>query len=422
MESQPLQITEQTKELSNRSFDAFDEDIACMLGVEISGKEISARYCTAGELKKQFKKVFALGAVRSEGSINGDFYLIADQEAFFTLAGVLVVQPEKVIVQNRKHGSLDTAKEISDAVGEIGNLMVGSFDRIFREEGTSHGHFVFSNNTISNSWNQAIESVGLKDDSKILEVTHQAVIGTFEPVFYTVMYPEEIFTAKPAEQVGNEAPGAVQNETEQKPEETQVTAVGAAVTLIEEPVVVAKETSEPELHPAETVYDCIQKITQSPATLPGQIIENQVGISEYFTSRTVESVMCKNPVWVTSDETVEQVMAKMQQFCTDYVLVGKKDGLEGIVSKTDVRGAMSPYLSGILTKWKRPLDDATLQIRVKWIMTRPVNTICSTANLCQLFHKLSTMKVRCLPVTDPSGAVTGIISCNELVQMLVKIC
>ena len=59
------------------------------------------------------------------------------------------------------------------------------------------------------------------------------------------------------------------------------------------------------------------------------------------------------------------------------MLVGQNGILEGIVSKSDIRGAMSPYLQEMFAQWRRPLDVATLQIRLKWVMSKPVYTISS---------------------------------------------
>ena len=62
----------------------------------------------------------------------------------------------------------------------------------------------------------------------------------------------------------------------------------------------------------------------------------------------------------------QQLQSKMQKDDATYILIGKDGILEGIVSMSDVRDAISPYLKSTFSKWRRPLDDATLQIRSKW--------------------------------------------------------
>ena len=52
---------------------------------------------------------------------------------------------------------------MGDAVGEIGNLMVGSWDRVFRKELPGHGHFVLNKNFIGSPWNNPEESYRLDD-------------------------------------------------------------------------------------------------------------------------------------------------------------------------------------------------------------------------------------------------------------------
>ena len=54
-------------------------------------------------------------------------------------------------------------------------------------------------------------------------------------------------------------------------------------------------------------------------------------------------------------------------------MIGADGVLEGLVSKSDLAGAASPYLRPEFAKWRWPLDDATLQIKVKWIMSRPAD-------------------------------------------------
>lgn len=64
-------------------------------------------------------------------------------------------------------------------------------------------------------------------------------------------------------------------------------------------------------------------------------------------------------------------------------LIGADGVLEGLVSKSDLAGALSSYLRSEFAKLRWPLDDATLQIKVKWIMSRPIRTIkplCATGS------------------------------------------
>ena len=66
-----------------------------MLGCDIAGSEKSKATVTLADLKNQFKKLVAVTSVQAKGAMNGSFYFILDQEAFFTLAGTLVMLPDR---------------------------------------------------------------------------------------------------------------------------------------------------------------------------------------------------------------------------------------------------------------------------------------------------------------------------------------
>ena len=366
-----------TIELSTRSFETFGEDLACMLGIEAEGKEIGTSTSSFLELKKQFKKLVSVGTVRSDAPLDGNFYIILDQEAFFTIAGVLVVQPEKVVIQNRKHGTKDTAADVADAVGEIGNLLVGAFDRVFRESDTGHGHFVYLKTFIGDAWTKTAENIGLADDKQVVASFFELTITPYGPCKMAVVYPKTIFDVK-------------------APEEKPLPVPEAVVAAVE----------------SGAVSESIKKMTQSPAVLPGQAPTTSILAGE---------IMRKDVAWADPEDTVEQALAKMAQGDHSYLLVGKEQKLDGIISRSDLRAAMSPYLLNMFSRWRRPLDIATLQIRIKWVMTKPVATIRSDATASAIASQFNTSKVRSLVVIDATGKVEGIITFNEIVAAFGKI-
>jgi CBS-domain-containing membrane protein len=81
---------------------------------------------------------------------------------------------------------------------------------------------------------------------------------------------------------------------------------------------------------------------------------------------------------------------------------------------------MSPYLLPIFAKWRRPLDDATLKIRIKWIMSRPVRTIKPKTSLATIMEHMSQFRGRCLPVMDEEGNVQGLVTAFDIFQALLK--
>jgi CBS domain-containing protein len=101
------------------------------------------------------------------------------------------------------------------------------------------------------------------------------------------------------------------------------------------------------------------------------------------------------------------------------MMVGTEGLLEGIVSKSDITGAVSVYLRPIFTKWQQPLDDATLQIKIKWIMTRPVRTVSPETPLAVIMENMYRFGGRCLPVVDQQGKVQGIITAFAVFNALL---
>lgn len=172
---------------------------------------------------------------------------------------------------------------------------------------------------------------------------------------------------------------------------------------------------QPEESQAGAVTDAIAKMTRSAAVLPGRFTDS----AAILMGLTAKDVMTANVVWAAPDETVEQLTAKMQQHDTAYLLIGEKAQLEGIVSKSDVRGALSPYLQSMFAKWRTSMDIATLQIKAQWIMSRPVRTVRGEATLAQVVQGMSEHGSRCMPVTDEQGKVHGIVTVFDIFSALL---
>lgn len=134
-----------------------------------------------------------------------------------------------------------------------------------------------------------------------------------------------------------------------------------------------------------------------------------------------KDIMQKNVVWGSSDDSVQQALAKMQQHDAGYMMVGRNGVSEGIVSRYDLAGAISPYLRPVFARWRRPSDDATLQIKIKWIMTRPVLTINPETPLPAIMQKMRRFSVRCLPVMNHRGKVQGLITTFDIFKALLKL-
>jgi len=184
-----------------------------------------------------------------------------------------------------------------------------------------------------------------------------------------------------------------------------------------------EKTSAPDQSQEPTkgkVSETIQKMAQSPAILPGESGKATMGHINVSSEICATDIMQKELVWATSEESVQQAMTKMQQHDSGYIMIGKDGILEGIVSKSDITGATSIYLRPIFAKWYGPLDDATLQIKLKWIMSRPVRTVRPETPLVTIIENVCRFGGRGLPVVDEQGKVQGLVTVFDIFRTLLN--
>jgi CBS domain-containing protein len=400
-------------ELATKAFGAFSEDISSMFNVDMKCSQNGVCTETAKGLNKRFEKLAAVNCIKSEGILNGTFQIVFDKEGLFTLAGVIVMLPKQKILDNRKLSSTKEAEELTDTVKEAGNLLVGSWDRIFREGFKGHGHFVQTNTLIGTPWDNSKETIGLSNDEEFLFIPYEITIGDYPAFNCGVIFPEAIFktpplsaeTPAPAEEKVAEEAKAPESEAPVTKEETKTEVVPAAVSEQAKPA----DDKEPAAGP---VSETIQKMTQSSVVMPGGTCLASLAIC-------AKDIMQKEVLWGSTDDSVQQALTKMQQADVGYMMIGK-DGLpEGVVSTFDVAAALSVYLKPMFAKWRRPLDDATLQIKIKWIMTRPVHTIKLDTPLTAIMESMCQYGLRCLPVIEKNGKVAGLITVFDIFKALL---
>jgi CBS domain-containing protein len=171
-----------------------------------------------------------------------------------------------------------------------------------------------------------------------------------------------------------------------------------------------------------SVSEEIRKIA-SPATLadkPPVAKRATSAVTGNIFEMRAKDIMHNCLTWVGPNESLQQALARIQQTDAGYLMVGTDGVLEGIVSKSDLSRAMSPYLQPILAKWRRPLDDATLKIRIKWIMSRPVRTIKRETPLVTIMEYMNQFRGRCLVVTDEEGNVRGLVTAFGIFRAILN--
>jgi len=472
------EIESQTIGLAAEAFKTFCEDISGMFGVDMACEPKEVRTETVEGLKKRFKKLAAVNVVQSEGSLSGTFQLIFDQEGLFTLGGVIVMLPEETILANREDASPQLAVSMVDAVAEAGNFLVGSWDRVFREGLKGHGHFLQRLPAfVGRPWDKPEETIGLAGDEGLLYVAYEMTIGSYPAFNCGVIFPKTIFGRGPDAAEDDEAEEEIQEtqaddtpadkaeleqaDTAQRndggtsksqgreaaktaPKETTVKATAGEIST--EEMTEAKAVEAQTLPPSATesektenpatgeISETIRRMAECPAILPGESGQpalraaappampesTALRASDGLWSMGAKDVMKSPVIWASPEETVQQAVAKMQQHDTGYLMIGRDGILEGLLSRSDIAGALSPYLRSIFAKWRRPLDDATLKIKIKWIMSRPVRTVRPQTPLATLMENVCRFGGRAVPVVDDQGKVQGLVTVFDVFQTLLK--
>ena len=434
-------IQAKVEELSTEALIAFCDDISGMFDVEMecTGQESVTE--TATGLKKRFKKLTAINTIKAKGALNNNFHVIFDQGGLFTLSGVVVMLPENRIKEEIKRGSEKEAEHMSDAFSELGNMMVGTLDRIFREELADHEHFVQTNTFIGKPWDNPEEVLGIDSDEEFTYIPYEMTVGSYPSFKCGVIFPNAVFEPEvedepEAEEVEEAAvdeaveESVAQAEGEEVVEESESVSEGDAAQaegVAEESVEATDSESEPE-GAEEAEEDVEESASVEPEEESKEFPERPVSraIQEMTSGTrsgislavTAGEIMQTDVVWIEPDDTVGHAVDKMQQNEVGYLLVGKEGVLDGIVSRSDLAGAISPYLRPVFAKWKRPLDDATLQIKISWIMTKPVRTITPHTMLDIIVDTMLHFGGRCLPVVDQDGKVHGMVTVFDVFKVL----
>jgi len=181
---------------------------------------------------------------------------------------------------------------------------------------------------------------------------------------------------------------------------------------------VAKASEDEEQ--AETIEASEEALSGPVSGAIKELARSQINGTNEILRVSAKDVMQPKVVWASPDDSVQQALIKLQQSDIGYLAVGREEVLEGIVSKADVAGAMSPYLRPMFAKWRRPSDDATLKIKLKWIMSRPVRTAKPDTPLATILENMCRFDGRVLPVVDEQGKVLGLVTAFDIFQMLLN--
>ena len=449
-------------ELSDVAFQAFCEGISGMFGADVRCDRQQAGVEAAGGLLGRFKKLTVVHPVVADGILNGTFHLVFDQAGLFVLSGVVIMLPEGRILEQVKRGSMDNTESLQDAAKEVGNLLVGSWDAVFREQCPGHKHFVKKASVIGKLWEKPGQ-MELSADDQALIVLYEMTVEPYPRFACAAVFPKSVLAnvddtdvehvgeaPKQQEPVGKpqqstaipqtseaggdgkiESPGAAQTADVQPDPLVCVIAADGAAPAVAAQAQVSAESSGPPAGPSPAgppdntppvVDPDAHGVSQEPDPVAPVLRQSPApngGLIELLQTPAAQ-IMERDLVWAGPDDTVQSVVAKMQQHNTGYVLIGQNGTLEGLVSNSSILGAVSLYLRPVFAKWRRPEDDATLGVKVKWIMSRPVRTIRPDTTLEGMIESMRRYGGRCLPVVDDKGTVQGIVTTFDILLHVLQ--
>lgn len=417
--------------LSTNAMQAFCEDLDSMLGITMSCAPAAAVFTRLDELKSSFAKCTAVYSVQPEGILNQCFYLMLDKIGLFALSGLVVMLPQATIRQQCKQGTLDSALKLMDTVKEIGNLLVGSWDRIFREQLNGHKHLLQTGTHIADPWPSPKDVFGMETDSLCLAMVWEitvpnyptfkcaAVFGDLKAASSEPDSPQPPSAAEEApvpQAAQNDAIEPVKSESDSQPDPASAS---PTTQVSDEPAIQATEShqalpaeSEPVNASAHPVYDAIVQMTQSGCPNPSAALQ--------ILNRPAKLVMNRRPLWLFLNDSVETALQRMQQNNTRYALIEEQGQLAGILSRGDLNAAVSPYLKPAFEAYRRPLDEASLQIRIKWFMSRLVHIADPEMPVWKMMEIMCRYEIRALPVQDSSGSVLGLVTIPDIFRLFIR--
>ena len=176
-------------ELSDAAYQSFCEGISGMFGVEMRCERRQAEAGAAGQLQGHFKKLTAVHPVTADGALRGTFHLLFDQAGLFILSGVVVMLPEGRILEQVKRGSMENTDSLQDAAREVGNLLVGAWDTVFRGQCGGHGHFVKKDTVIGKLWDKP-DRMPLSPDDPVLLALYEMTVEPYPSFTCAAVVPQ----------------------------------------------------------------------------------------------------------------------------------------------------------------------------------------------------------------------------------------
>ncbi|MCK4887999.1 MAG: CBS domain-containing protein [Planctomycetes bacterium] len=172
------------------------------------------------------------------------------------------------------------------------------------------------------------------------------------------------------------------------------------------------------------ISDAISKIINSSVNEPLRGRDNETGMekcsSEALEELCAKDIMQREICWCSLETSVKQAMEEFDRYQCSYIAVGENNNLHGFLSRKDLLEAKSPYLRPEFAKWRRPIDYASLKIKIKWLIKNKSYEIVNSGDcLKNIMQKMLWTKSRCVAVIDKFEKFVGIITMEDIFDNLL---
>jgi len=131
----------------------------------------------------------------------------------------------------------------------------------------------------------------------------------------------------------------------------------------------------------------------------------------------VRDIMTVKAVFVSMDETLEDVRDIFEVRGFHHLIVVDHDLVVGVISDRDLLKHISPFIGK--RHMERDQDTNTLRKRAHQIMTRKPVTVHPDVDVWEAAETLLSQSVSCLPVVDSEGRLCGIVTWRDLLRNCV---
>jgi hypothetical protein len=106
------------------------------------------------------------------------------------------MHPARRIEENCKKGDIDEVTPILDAVKELGNLLVGAWDKIARQECSDNTHLLQTNTYAGTLNDKPDDFFDISDDEEFSYISFEITVESHPPFVCGIILPNSLFSAE----------------------------------------------------------------------------------------------------------------------------------------------------------------------------------------------------------------------------------